>query len=212
MKFLSIRIVVTSLLLTLGIFLFLPFSELISSLQRSLSLRSIDTAMFQPPPPAKEPPVERKKDDKTRLPKPRLAKAFKRLSPLQRALALTIDIGDFAGDFSLAFSLETDTSLVFELSEVDEPPRVFVKFPPFYPLGAKARGIEGVVELVFVVGADGAVGNIEVVSSYPGEIFVESAVNAVKRWKFEPGKKDGRPVVTRIRLPIRFELESYEDS
>ena len=212
MKFLSIRIVVTSLLLTLGIFLFLPFSELISSLQRSLSLRSIDTAMFQPPPPAKEPPVERKKDDKTRLPKPRLAKAFKRLSPLQRALALTIDIGDFAGDFSLAFSLETDTSLVFELSEVDEPPRVLVKLPPFYPLGAKARGIEGVVELVFVVGADGAVGNIEVVSSYPGEIFVESAVNAVKRWKFEPGKKDGRPVVTRIRLPIRFELESYEDS
>ncbi len=212
MTFLSVRIIVTSLLFTLGIFLFLPFSELFSSLQRSLSLRSIDTAMFQPPPPVKEPPVKRKKDDKTRLPKPRLTKMSKRLSPIQKAFALTLGAGDFAGDFALNFALETDTSLVFELSEVDEPPRVLVKLPPFYPLGAKARGIEGVVDLVFIVGADGAVGNIEVVSSHPGEIFAESAVNAVKRWKFEPGKKDGKPVVTRIRLPIRFELESYENN
>ena len=209
MNFLSIRTVVTSLVLTLAIFLFLPFSELLSSSGRSLAIRSIDTEMFKPPP-VKEPPVERKRITKVKLPKPKLAKMSKRLSPLERALALSLDIGDFAGDFSLNFGLESDISMVFELSEVDDPPRVLVKLPPFYPLGARAREIEGIVELVFIVDVEGSVRNIQVVSSYPGKIFVESAVNAVKRWKFEPGKKDGQPVVTRVRLPVRFKMESYE--
>ena len=209
MNLLSIQTVVTSLVLTLAIFLFLPFSELLSSSKNSLAIRSIDTAMFKPPP-AKEPPVERKKTTKVKLPKPKLAKMSKRLFPLERALALSLDIGDFAGDFSLNFGLESDISMVFELSEVDDPPRVLVKLPPFYPLGARARGIEGIVELVFIVDVDGSVRNVQVVSSYPGEIFVESAVNAVKRWKFEPGKKDGQPVVTRVRLPVRFKMKHYE--
>ena len=211
MNFSSIRIVVTSLILTLGLFLFLPFSEFFSTSRNSLALRDIDTATFKPPP-AKQLPVERKKSTKTKLPKPRLAKMSKRLSRLERALALTLNIGDFAGDFSLFFPLEADGALVFELSEVDEPPRVLVKLPPFYPLGARARGIEGVVELVFVVDVDGSVRNVQVVSSYPGEIFVESAVSAVRRWKFEPGKKGGKPVVTRVRLPVRFKMESYENT
>ena len=212
MNLLSIRTVIISLGLTLGIFLFLPFSEFFSTSRHSLALRNVDTAAFHPPPPVKEPPVEKKKITRKKLPKPRLAKTPKRLSPLEKALALTLNIGDFAGDFSLSFALETDESLIFELSEVDEPPRVLLKLPPFYPLAARAREIEGIVELVFVVNVDGSVGDIEVVSSYPGEIFVESAVNAVRRWKFKPGGKDGQPVVTRVRLPIRFKMEGYESS
>ena len=208
MNFLSVRTLVASLILTLGIFIFLPLSEIFISSKNSLSLRDIDTAMLKPPP-AKEPPVERKRARKAKLPKPKLAKMSRRLSPLQKAYALTLDVGDFAGDFSLSFALEADRNLIFELSEVDEPPRALVKLPPFYPLGARARGIEGVVELTFVVDADGFVGNIEVMSSYPGKIFVESAVNAVRRWKFEPGKKAGKPVLTRVHLPIRFELEKH---
>ena len=65
---------------------------------------------------------------------------------------------------------------------------------------------------LLVVDVDGTVRNVQVVLSYPGKIFVESAVSAVRRWKFEPGKKGGKPVVTRVRLPVRFKMESYENT
>jgi protein TonB len=177
-----------------------------------LSVRRVDTTtLFQPPPP-KLSPLRKPKPVKSKLSKPKLTQTPQQWAPLQMALGL--DIGDVGGDFSLDWLPTSETQpqlsaeeMVFELSEVDQPPRPLVKVPPFYPLSARAKGIEGKVELVFVVQADGVVSDVEVTDAFPGTIFVETAMRAVRQWRFKPGTKDGQAVATRVRLPLCFKLE-----
>lgn len=212
----SWRSVILAVVLTLFLFLLLPFSEMVSTGQKDrseLSLRRVDTTtLFQPPPPPKQSPLRQPKPAKAKLPKPKLTQTPQQLAPLQ--IALGLDLGDVGGDFSLDWSPMPESQpqlsaeeMVFELSEVDQPPRPLVKVPPFYPLSARAKGIEGKVALVFVVQPDGAVSDVEVTDAFPGRIFVGAALRAVKQWRFKPGTKDGEPVATRVRLPLCFQLE-----
>jgi len=47
-----------------------------------------------------------------------------------------------------------------------------------------------------------------VVSAEPEGVFEDSAVSAVKKWRFEPGRVDGEPVPTWVRLPVSFTLSN----
>jgi len=204
------RTVFVAFAITLAIFLILPFSEvLLMRYRQQMSLRRVDTIKtFRPPP--KQPPPQVRRQVKKKLPKPKLTKMQKRLVPLQIATGLMLDMGEGLGDFALDFGLTptlADEDLVFELSEVDYPPYPIVQIPPLYPITAKSKGIEGKVELVFVVRTNGSVDSIEVISSSPGDIFTEAAINAVKQWRFKPGTKGGRVVATRVLAPLQFRLE-----
>lgn len=68
---------------------------------------------------------------------------------------------------------------------------------PVYPADAKARGIEGLVTVVYDIEANGRVTNLSVVSSEPAEVFDQAALNAVSQWKFNPRKVDGDPIASR---------------
>lgn len=94
----------------------------------------------------------------------------------------------------------------FSLSEVDTHPRVMHKVPPSYPFRAKRRGVEGKVEVRFLVDKKGRVSQVSLIQAEPEGVFEESALKAVRKWRFEPGKKDGQPVATWVQVPIRFEL------
>lgn len=94
----------------------------------------------------------------------------------------------------------------FSLSEVDAHPRVVHKVPPSYPFRAKRRGVEGTVEVRFLVDKKGRVSQVSLIQAEPEGVFEESALKAVRKWRFEPGKKDGQPVATWVQVPIRFEL------
>ena len=73
---------------------------------------------------------------------------------------------------------------------------------PVYPRAARRRGLTGSVEINFSIRADGSTGNIEVLSSRPGDIFVSSATKAVSKWRFEP---PGEVVTAQVN--IRFDEE-----
>jgi protein TonB len=64
---------------------------------------------------------------------------------------------------------------------------------------------EGWVELLFTVSETGEVDDIEVVEASSPELE-ESAVNAVRRWRFEPYLEQGRPIP--VRSGIRFTFQS----
>jgi protein TonB len=75
-----------------------------------------------------------------------------------------------------------------------------------YPTQARRMGVEGSVIVVFVVNTDGSIQDVEVLRGVGGGCD-EEAVRVVKGApKWEPGKQRGRPVRTRMRLPIRFKL------
>lgn len=78
--------------------------------------------------------------------------------------------------------------------------------PPVYPAIAKLRGYEGVVLVNAEILPDGRVGSAAISKSSGYTILDQSAMEAVKLWKFEPAKKAGKPFAIRVKLPIKFVL------
>jgi protein TonB len=66
--------------------------------------------------------------------------------------------------------------------------------PPRYPPEALRAGTSGEVQVEFTVGTDGSVTAARVVRSNPARIFDREAVNAVRKWRFQP---IDAPVTTR---------------
>lgn len=101
--------------------------------------------------------------------------------------------------------LRSRIGAIFNLAELDRHPEPVVQVAPVFPFNLKRDAIEGRVVVEFVVDTEGrVVGGMTVESTHPG--FEEAAVTGVGRWKFRPGQKNGRPVNTRMRVPILFRL------
>jgi TonB family protein len=79
---------------------------------------------------------------------------------------------------------------------------------PAYPEPERAAGSEGTVFLGVEVKADGTVGSIKAERDVQGHpAFTASAVAAVRKWCFEPARKDGQPVACTVTIPVRFVLD-----
>ena len=79
---------------------------------------------------------------------------------------------------------------------------------PKYPRAAQRRGDSGWVDIVFTVGVDGAVSNVEVRKADPEGVFDSAAIRAVEKWKFEPVSEDGILVEVRAGVRMMFALEN----
>jgi protein TonB len=95
---------------------------------------------------------------------------------------------------------------ILSATELDNTPRTRYQPAPTYPTRAKMDGLTGSVEVSFVVNEFGEVRNVRVIAS-SDPIFVEETLKAVARWRFEPGRKEGRPVAFRMRQPLSFNLD-----
>lgn len=78
--------------------------------------------------------------------------------------------------------------------------------PPVYPEIARVRGYEGIVLVFAEILPDGRVGEIKIRKSSGYAILDQSAIQAVKPWKFEPAKRSGNPFTAWVELPIKFIL------
>ena len=75
---------------------------------------------------------------------------------------------------------------------------------PDYPRELAARGVEGWVELEFLLDAKGEVESVRIIASEPAGVFDEAALQAVRRWRFKPYRVDGEPVATYSQVRLRF--------
>jgi protein TonB len=87
---------------------------------------------------------------------------------------------------------------------VETPPQISRIVKPIYPAFALRARIGGTVILRVHVTEDGRAGQIEVVRGVAGGL-TESAVNAVRNWRFEPARRGGVAVPGLITIPIPFE-------
>ncbi len=78
------------------------------------------------------------------------------------------------------------------------------KVTPQYPPLAKEAHIQGTVVLHAVIGKDGAVKDLQVVSGHP--MLTSAAVNAVKQWKYKPYFLNGQPVEIDTTIQVNFKL------
>ncbi len=95
---------------------------------------------------------------------------------------------------------------VLDYRLLDSVPRTRVQSPPVYPHEARQSGLTGEVLVEFMVDEDGRVMNVRVVRSSHAT-FEAPTLTAVAKWRFEPGRKNGRAVRFQMRVPVRFGLE-----
>ncbi len=99
----------------------------------------------------------------------------------------------------------TNMPSVIGVGELDRMPRARVQVSPDYPLGLKQSGVEGSVLVEFDVDASGQVVSARVLHSERRE-FEAPTLRAVLKWRFEPGRRDGRAVPFRMQVPVDFHL------
>jgi protein TonB len=78
---------------------------------------------------------------------------------------------------------------------------------PVYPADAARDGVEGWVDVEFVVDVTGRPGDFEVVAAEPEGRFEQAALAALAKYRYRPFAQDGRLFARRLRLRIRFTLE-----
>ena len=76
---------------------------------------------------------------------------------------------------------------------LDLPRKVKIKVAPVYPAMARRMRIGGTVRLAVVVSSNGGVKSSRAIGGHP--LLVDAAMDAVKRWKFEPGPGESSGVV-----------------
>jgi TonB family protein len=77
---------------------------------------------------------------------------------------------------------------------------------PIYPEAARRARIQGVVVLECIIAKDGAVREAKVLRGLPLGL-TEAAVDAVKKWKFQPSTLNDKPVEVLYILTVRFNLQ-----
>lgn len=88
---------------------------------------------------------------------------------------------------------------------VSEMPTVINEVKPQYPKEAKEKQIEGAVTMNILIDEEGHVRQTSIVDG--PEIFRSTALEAIKKFLFNPAKVDGKAVAVKIRYILRFELE-----
>jgi len=75
-----------------------------------------------------------------------------------------------------------------------------------YPSGALSKGVEGWVNVSYMVTAEGKVTGVKVLDSSPAGVFDAAATRAVSRVRYKPPLQGGKPVAVTTKLRIAFRL------
>src|SRR5712671_4010858 len=76
------------------------------------------------------------------------------------------------------------------------------KITPVYPQLAKQARIQGVVRFTAIIGKDGTIQNLTLVSGHP--LLLEAARQAVSQWQYKPTLLNGEPVEVVTTIDVNF--------
>ena len=192
-------------------FLVLPLLQAISATPAAdMTLTSVDTAALPPPPPPVE--EQQKEEQKPEDPKPpELSEQAPPLDLSQLELALNPGMGDAGGagggDFAIKLQAVGGSGgggddEMFSLADLDQKPRAVYQQQPQLSAALRKK-MPATVNILFTVDESGRVEN-PIVQSSSDPLFEAPALAAIKQWKFEPGKRNGKPVRFRMRQPMAF--------
>jgi len=86
-------------------------------------------------------------------------------------------------------------------------PRKVKDVRPTYPASMHRAGLTGVVPIEAVIGRDGTVSSVRVLSAQVHPDFAIAAVDAVRQWQFTPTLLNGTAVEVVMTVTVRFDLE-----
>ncbi|HEY6252043.1 MAG TPA: energy transducer TonB [Candidatus Angelobacter sp.] len=112
------------------------------------------------------------------------------------AVLLVLLLGTIVGE-------DTPKDLVQLKPEVAETLLVH-KVNPAYPQMAKIAHVDGDVVLKATIGKKGDVESVRAVSGHP--ILIQSAMDAVRQWKYKPYVVNGKPVAVETTVTVKYRL------
>lgn len=106
---------------------------------------------------------------------------------------------------ALLLCLSLGLTSVFAQSAFDEAPRPLRNPAPSYPAELKPEKLKVKVLLAVFIDEKGDVSDVKVVKSNDSR-FDDAAVMMVKaNWKFTPALLSGKPVASKLNIPVRFD-------
>jgi TonB family protein len=97
---------------------------------------------------------------------------------------------------------QTDDEPVYDLGPGVSSPRVVKQVNPQYPNNRGVRAVGSVI-IALVVSSKGLPKDPHVVKGLDKDLD-ESAVDAVKEWRFAPALKDGKAIAVRVSVQLEF--------
>jgi protein TonB len=199
-----------ALVVTAGIFMLIPFTQLLESVGKKDTITVPVDIAPPPPPPPPDPPEEEEEEVEETPPPPPPPPPPPQLSLAQLDLALDPGIGDaMAGAFGFGgFDTRPDAMAemkeFFSVSELDEKPRMINFVTPEKPFQMRQDRISGYTRVRFQIDENGNMLRIVQFSETTHQIL-EDAVRAVfNQWKMTEPKKNGQRVKAVVEIPIKF--------
>jgi TonB family protein len=120
------------------------------------------------------------------------------------AMVLQANDGAVTADRIRLCGAQTAPPLSPKGSGVSAPIPIYKPEPEYSKQASKAK-LQGTVMLSIVVDVDGKAKDIQVVRGL-GMGLDEKAVEAVVKWRFKPGMKDGLPVAVKANVEVNFRM------
>jgi periplasmic protein TonB len=95
-----------------------------------------------------------------------------------------------------------DDEPVYDLAPGITPPRIIKQVNPRYSTNHGVRAVGSVI-IALVVTSKGLPKDPHVVKGLDQDLD-QSAVDAVKEWRFAPAEKSGKPIAVRISVQLQF--------
>lgn len=116
-------------------------------------------------------------------------------------------IGDFSGGSPSIAPPKPAAPVVrvIRRSEGAQESQLVTRVIPVYPQIARVARIAGTVELMVLVGRDGSVLSVQVLSGSP--LLAAAAKEAVEKWRYRPAILDGQAVEVESRVTVNFVLD-----
>lgn len=198
---------IASIGFTALLFGLIPFAHRINRTERTLELRKTSAADLPPPTEAPPPPQVEAPKPPEAAPEPQLTETVPQI-PMSADLEVATGTGAgllSGNEIRSLTTAETVTDEAFDVADLEKRPEPVSQVAPAYPAELRKAKVDGVVTLVFVLDETGRVEEPRVENSSRPE-FEKPALEAIRKWRFSPGQKDGKAVRTYIRVPMRFRV------
>jgi TonB family protein len=146
-------------------------------------------------------------------------KLFQRQSVIVRAnVKEHQDVTMEVGEVIQTIEITGKTPRVPIIPETSSPPRrirvggnvqatkLIVEVKPIYPENLQQAGIQGIVLMEAIIAKDGSVRAVRAINTLVNRELVEAALDAVKRWRYEPTLLNGEPIEVVTTIKVNFRL------
>jgi periplasmic protein TonB len=190
------------------ILLAIHLPELTSAQQQEVDKQKVyvvQQVRFRPPPPQKQQEIPKPKAKKVPIPDPTPDEPEPIRTPEDIRPEIDLPETDIIFDIPEGPPPSEPEGPIHVGGDVAAPNKISAPQPQYTEIARKAR-IQGVVIVQAIINKQGNVTDVKVLKGLPMGLD-QAAVDAIRKWKFEPATLNGKPVDVYYNLTVNFTLQ-----